>query len=133
MILFRFFVLFFSIFLCSGCGRKAYLSENHPQHLTQGNIQMNLAIGQTTKAQVLEKFGSPNIVTRDGSGFEVWTYQRSGQVSQSSSQGSFWSILLIGSSSDSSQSKNSSHMITLIIKFNDDDIVCDFRSRSSHF
>ena len=53
--------------------------------LTQGNIQMHLVVGQTTKAEVLETFGAPNITTRDGSGREVWTYQRAAQVSQSSS------------------------------------------------
>ena len=41
--------------------------------LTQGNIQMHLVVGQTTKAEVLETFGAPNITTRDGSGREVWT------------------------------------------------------------
>ena len=38
--------------------------------LTQGNIQMHLVVGQTTKAEVLETFGAPNITTRDGSGRE---------------------------------------------------------------
>ena len=34
--------------------------------LTQGNVQMNLVIGQTTKAAVLETFGAPNVTTRKG-------------------------------------------------------------------
>ena len=46
---------------------------------------MNLEVGKTTKANVLETFGSPNITTRDGAGREVWTYQRQAQVAQSSS------------------------------------------------
>jgi hypothetical protein len=29
--------------------------------LTQGKVQLNLHVGQTTKAQVLEAFGSPNV------------------------------------------------------------------------
>ena len=41
------------------------LSERNSQ-LTQGNVQMNLVVGKTTKAEVLENFGSPNITTRDG-------------------------------------------------------------------
>lgn len=39
--------------------------------LTQGNVQLNLKVGETSKAEVLEKFGSPNITTRDASGSEV--------------------------------------------------------------
>ena len=67
--------------------------------LTQGNIQMNLVVGQTTKAEVLETFGAPNITTRDGSGREVWTYQRAAQVSQSSNRSGYWTVILGGQSS----------------------------------
>ena len=44
--------------------------------LTQGNVQLSLRVGETSKADVLDKFGSPNITTRDASGSEVWSYQR---------------------------------------------------------
>ncbi|MCY4612939.1 MAG: hypothetical protein OXB94_04880 [Nitrospira sp.] len=101
--------------------------------LTQGNVQMNLIVGQTTKAQVLEKFGAPNITTRDGAEREVWTYQRAAQISQSSSQSGYWTIILAGQNSRSSGFESSSSMITLIIKFDQDDVVSDFRSRTSKF
>jgi outer membrane protein assembly factor BamE (lipoprotein component of BamABCDE complex) len=101
--------------------------------LTQGNVQMNLAIGTTTKADVLENFGSPNITTRDGAGREVWTYQRAAQVAQSSSSSSGWTVILAGSSNRAAGFESSSRMMTLIIKFDDEDKVVDFRSRSSNF
>ncbi len=101
--------------------------------LTQGNVQMNLVVGKTTKAEVLESFGSPNITTRDGAGREVWSYQRAAQVAQSSSQSGYWTIILAGKSSGASGFESSSRMITLIIKFNSSDIVTDFRSRTSNF
>ena len=66
--------------------------------LTQGNVQMTLSVGSTTKATVLEKFGAPNITTRDGAGREVWTYQRAGQVSQAETSSSGWTVILAGSS-----------------------------------
>ncbi len=108
------------------------LTEQNSQ-LTQGNVQMNLAVGKTSKAQVLENFGSPNITTRDGAGREVWTYQRAAQVSQSSSQSGLWTVILAGGTSESSGFESSSRMITLIIKFDQNDIVSDFRSRTSSF
>lgn len=108
------------------------LTQRNSQ-LTQGNVQMNLIVGQTTKAEVLEKFGGPNITTRDGSGREVWTYQRAAQVSQSSSKSGYWTIILAGQSSRSSGFESSSSMITLIIKFDQNDVVKDFRSRTSKF
>ena len=101
--------------------------------LTQGNIQMNLIVGQTTKAAVLETFGAPNVTTRDGSGKEVWTYQRAAQVAQSSNRSGYWTVILAGQSSSASGFETGSRMITLIIKFDGNDVVTDFRSRTSDF
>ena len=108
------------------------LTERNSQ-LTQGNVQMNLIVGKTTKAEVIEHFGSPNITTRDGAGREVWTYQRAAQVAQSSSQSGYWTVILAGKSSSASGFESSSRMITLIIKFDESDVVVDFRSRTSNF
>lgn len=122
----------FCIILVGCVSAPKPLSERNSQ-LTQGNVQMNLIVGKTTKAEVLENFGSPNITTRDGAGREVWSYQRTAQVAQSSSRSNYWTIILAGQSSDASGFESSSRMITLIIKFNSGDIVTDFRSRTSNF
>lgn len=101
--------------------------------LTQGNVQLNLQVGRTTKADVLEKFGSPNLTTRDGSGQEVWSYQRMATVSQSTSSSGYWTIFLTGESKSADGFSQSSRTITLIIKFDAKDVVSDFRSRTSDF
>ena len=101
--------------------------------LTQGNVQLNLAVGKTTKAEVLEKFGAPNITTRDGNGVEVWSYQRHATVSQSSSASNYWTILILGGASDASGFSQTSRTATLIIKFDKNDVVSDFQSRMSEF
>jgi len=101
--------------------------------LTQGNVQLVIKSGVTTKAQILEAFGAANVTTRDADGREVWTYQRSGQATESASQSGGWTILLAGQSGSSSGFQSSSRMMTLIIKFNSEDIVYDFNSRSSNF
>ena len=116
-----------------GCATPYKPLSERNSSLTQGNVQMNLVVGKTTKADVLEKFGSPNITTRDGSGQEVWSYQREAQVAQSASQSGYWSIILAGQSTSAAGFESSSRMITLIIKFNDKDVVADFRSRTSNF
>ncbi|MBX9578583.1 MAG: hypothetical protein K2W97_08950 [Chthoniobacterales bacterium] len=94
---------------------------------------MNLHSGSTTKIEVLEKFGSPNVVTRDGAGREVWTYQRAMQASQRDAISGFWTLFLVGQSRHQSGFENTSRMITLIIKFNSHDVVEDFNSRTSNF
>ena len=101
--------------------------------LTHGNVQMNIKVGDTTQTEILEVFGAPNITTIDGSGKEVWTYQRSAQVSQSSSSSNYWTVVLIGGDNSASGLESSSRMITLIIKFNENKVVSDFSSRTSNF
>lgn len=101
--------------------------------MTQGNVQLNMKVGTTTKADVLEVFGAPNITTRDGAGQEVWSYQRHATVAKSKEKESFWTILLVGGGSRASGFSQSSRTMTLIIKFNADDVVSDFRSRTSDF
>ena len=101
--------------------------------LTQGNVQLNLKVGETTKSQVLDVFGAPNITTRDASGAETWSYQRHATVSQSSSQSGFWTILLAGGGASANGFSQTSRTMTLIIKFDGHDVVSDFRSRTSDF
>ena len=106
-------------------------ARNSP--LTQGNVQLNLAVGKSTKAEVLEVFGAPNITTRDGTGREVWSYQRHATVTQSSERTSLWTVILLGGSSTTTGFSQNNRTMTLIIKFDSSDIVADFRSRTSDF
>lgn len=97
--------------------------------MTQGNVQMHLVKGETTKAQVLELFGAPNLTTRDGAGLEVWTYERSAREAKSNQ--AYWTVILAGSSN--SGFEESSRNMILIIKFDAKDVVSDFNSRTSSF
>lgn len=101
--------------------------------LTQGNVQLNLRVGETNKAQVLEVFGAPNITTRDASGFETWSYQRHATVAQASESSNYWTILLLGGGQSAAGFSQTNRTMTLIIKFDSNDIVSDFRSRTSDF
>lgn len=94
---------------------------------------MNLKVGETTKANVLDVFGAPNITTRDASGSEVWTYQRHARVAQSSASSNYWTILLLGGGQSAAGFSETSRTMTLIIKFDGNDVVSDFRSRTSDF
>ena len=126
------FVFIFSILL-TGCVTAPEPLTKKNSELTQGMVQMNLEVGKTTKADVLETFGAPNITTRDSSGNEVWTYQRQAQVSQSSSSSGFIFVIIAGRSAEASGFETSSKMMTLIIKFDGNDVVTDFKSRESNF
>ena len=97
--------------------------------ITHGKVQMNVVVGKTTQNDIIENFGSPNITTIDGQGREVWTYQRHATVSRSSN-GYATAILLGGSTSGF---ESSMRTMTLIIKFNRNKVVSDFKSMSSSF
>ncbi|HEU5137910.1 MAG TPA: hypothetical protein VFU13_22395 [Steroidobacteraceae bacterium] len=101
--------------------------------LTHGNVQMNLKVGETSQTEVLEVFGAPNITSIDGSGQEVWTYQRAATTTQSTSSTDYWTIVLAGQSREASGFDQTQRTMTLIVKFNDKKVVSDFRSRSSEF
>lgn len=117
----------------SGCIAPAQPLTDRNSQITQGNVQMNVVVGRTTKAEVLQTFGAPNVTTRDGKGAEVWSYQRSAQISQSSGRNGYWTVILGGQSGSASGFETTSRMITLIIKFDHRDIVTDFNSRESNF
>lgn len=126
-------IIITSILLLAGCVTAPEPLTKKNSELTQGMVQMNLEVGKTTKAEVVETFGAPNITTRDGDGNEVWTYQRQAQVNQSSSNSGFIFVIIAGKSSSASGFESSSRMMTLIIKFDNEDIVTDFKSRESNF
>ena len=126
-------VLITSFLLLTACVTAPEPLTKKNSELTQGMVQMNLEVGKTNKAEVLNTFGGPNITTRDSNGNEVWTYQRAAQISQSSSQSGYWTIIIAGKSGSAAGFETSSRMITLIIKFDQNDVVTDFKSRESNF
>lgn len=102
--------------------------------LTSGNVSMNLIVGQTNQAEVLEKFGSPNIVTMDGQRNEVWSYQRHATVAQAGGNSNYWTVVLFGGGQYAEGFQQTQRTITLIIKFDPKTkIVSDFSSRTSDF
>jgi len=108
-------------------------------------VQMSLKVGVTTQGDIVEKFGAPNITTIDGSGQEMWVYDRHATVSYDKSSGFSIGMLIggggggvgggggLGFGSNKSQSSQSSRTMTLIIKFDANHVVSDFKSRSSSF
>lgn len=113
--------------------------------LTHGMVQMTLQVGQTTQSEILETFGGPNITSLDGSGQEMWVYDRHATVSSNSSSGFSIGMLIgagggdvgagggLGFGKKKNKSSQSSRSMTLIIKFDKNKIVSDFKSRSSSF
>jgi outer membrane protein assembly factor BamE (lipoprotein component of BamABCDE complex) len=129
----RILIVFIFSVLLTGCITAPETLTKKNSELTQGMVQLKVQVGKTSKTEILETFGAPNITTRDSSGDEVWTYQRQAQTNQSSSQSGYWTIILAGKTSKASGFETSSRMMTLIIKFDNNEVVTDFKSRESNF
>lgn len=131
----RFITLSICLGLLSACaGQPTQTTDKN--NLTAGQVSLTLKKNTTTQQQVVEAFGSPNLVTQSADGEEVWTYQKHATVANSSSNGFSATIILLGGGRSSSGFEQSSRTITLIIKFreiNGVKTVVDFSSRSSSF
>ncbi|MCA8837276.1 MAG: hypothetical protein K8963_05410 [Proteobacteria bacterium] len=118
----------------SACKQKEISTgKMEKTNLTHGQVQLTLQKGVTTQSKVLETFGAPNIVTTNESGREEWSYQRNATVSEESSSSSSATVLFFGGSESSSQQGTSSRSILLIIEFDENKIVSNFRSRTTNF
>lgn len=131
-------IIFFVSLVLNGCMQPKPPANDtlSPNNLTTGQVQLTLKNGQTTQIEVVEAFGSPNLVTTNADGIEVWTYQKHATVANSNSSSSYATIILLGGSSNSSGLEQSTRTMTLIIKFQEKDgikRVVDFSSRYSSF
>ncbi len=116
--------------------------------MTVGTVQKEIRKGMSA-ADVALALGSPNIVTTDAEGREVWIYDKiSTDVSYSQDSGGLGAVLLIGSSSGGTagaglgsgsynksagaQSKTQ-RTLTVVIKYDEQKLVRDFAYHSSRF
>lgn len=134
-----------ALFLAFSIAPEPALGQEKNQGMTHGLVQMTMTVGETTQLEVLEAFGAPNITTIDATGQEVWTYHKHATVSQSKTKSKSFGILFGavgsvlgggvggGASSTNSGFEQSTRSMILIIKFDKQNVVSDFRSRSSSF
>ena len=101
-------------------------------NLTLGAVDTRIENGRTTKAQILEWFGSPNIATKDKDG-QIWNYTRQGTATQvqSSNVGAWMLVVAAGKSTGFSHS--GSYSFDLLIRFDTHDIVVDHKVLQTAF
>lgn len=117
--------LLFLAALISGCTT----TPSEKSNLTVGMVKKEIIKDVTTQDDILEVFGAPNIITKNKTGNEVWTYDKI-SVERSYSE-SYGTIIIAGIGK--SGASTSSRTFTLMIEFNDSGIVKDYSYRSSSF
>ena len=119
-----------SIILFSCAANKPDDSNN----LTLGTVQSKISKGQS-QSSVMDVLGSPNIVTKDSQGREVWTYDRISRDNEASSGTGFFilnpfSWFTGGGVGSKSSSSASSKSLTVLITFDDNKNVLDYTYQS---
>lgn len=102
------------------------------EKVTVGTVQREIKVGMDA-GTVAEVLGSPNIVTTDADGNEKWIYDKvsSTRVAESGSFGG--GIIIFGGSKSKSASESSQKTLTIVIKFDENDLVRDIAYNYSQF
>ena len=105
--------------------------------LTLGTVQKTVYEG-ANQTEIMEALGAPNIITNNSSGREVWTYDRISREVQASSGMvvTWWNPIswLAGiASGSSSRSSTTSKSITVLITFDENKRVSDFKYQRLEF
>lgn len=114
--------------------------DRYKTNLTPGAVKKHIQLGCTTQAEVIEIFGSPNIITNNDQG-EVWVYDKisSSQTSAAfglggggggAGHGGGGGGLLGGGVGSSTRSETT---IMLIIYFDKTDKVIDYKMKQTKF
>lgn len=118
--------LFILAMLIGGCASVQPIQKGN---LTPGMAKTKIIKGQTTQNEILEVFGAPNIVTKNKSGNEVWTYDKASVETGTSDV--YGTIIIAGGVG--SRTSTSARTFTLMIEFDEMGIVKDYSYRSSAF
>ena len=100
--------------------------------LTVAKVQAEIKKGMSG-AGVVSVLGSPNMISTDDQGREVWVYDKISTMSVASSDAGGFSLLLLGVNSSSGATSTSQRTLTIIIKFNKNKKVRDYAYNYSNF
>lgn len=126
------FVSFASLVLISILNCSCTPKQTQPvqkSNLTAGTVKKEIVKGETMQADVLKLFGSPNLMTMDSDGNEVWNYNRMSYTTTTGSDGGtlifWWGSRAMRSSTTQS--------FDLIIVFDKNQIIKDYRVISAAY
>lgn len=122
------YLILMGIFLAmSSCNSYKYgeTISAEKSNLTIGIVKTKIIKGSTSQDEILKIFGSPNIISKNKSNLEVWSYNKMSVENKAGSTDFF-------SGQRASQSTNSKSF-DLIITFDDKDIVADYSVISTSF
>ena len=141
--------VFFSAWVLTGCMSATQHASNvqkgiEGDKVTVGTVQREIHHGMSG-AEVVEVLGSPNIVSTDEKGREVWVYDKvATDTVYSTSTGGVAALILGGTGGvgglaagstgyDAGAKSTSQRTLTIVIKYDETRKVRDFSYHSSRF
>ena len=128
----------------SAATHRADVQDDSMERVTVGTVQKEIYVGMSG-AQVASILGSPNIVSTDGDRNEVWIYDRFATDAAYSRSNTGLLGLIVGVGGDvgaggigvkrhaSGAESRSQRTLTVVVKFDDEDLVRDFAYHTSRF
>lgn len=144
----KFVAVLLSFMFLAGCASVGYhrdqVRDDQAERVTVGTVQKEISVGMPS-SEVAAVLGSPNIVTTDEKRREVWIYDKlSTEKAYSTSSGGISTLILGfggsvggglggGYNSSAGAASTSQRTLTVIIKFDDNNLVRDFAYHTSRF
>jgi hypothetical protein len=128
----------------AAAGERAKAKEASSSAFTLGVVQKALRPG-LSQADVAERLGAPNILTRDGEGREAWVYDKvSSEIEASSGNigiagggmgvgSTFLGLFGINASKRSDKARSSQRTLTVVVRFSAAGAVETFTWHDSRF
>jgi outer membrane protein assembly factor BamE (lipoprotein component of BamABCDE complex) len=124
------------VILFSGCTAARHAANTQEglkgDRLTVGTVQKEIRKGMSG-GEVAAALGSPNIVTTDEQGREVWIYDKISTDRVESESSGYGTLILFGYGGSAGSSSTSQQTLTIIIKFDNEKKVRDFAYHASRF
>jgi outer membrane protein assembly factor BamE (lipoprotein component of BamABCDE complex) len=122
------------ILFLSSCALFSQSRENvtDEKEITVGLIKKEIRVG-LSGADVINILGSPNIITRDSKGKEVWVYDKIYAQAEWTSSSQYGTVLILGFFKETRKFKTSQKTLTLIITFDNEGKVESFSYHYSRF
>jgi outer membrane protein assembly factor BamE (lipoprotein component of BamABCDE complex) len=128
-----FCLLVLALFGCmSAAQHQRSLSSTQEREMTLGIVQKEISVGMS-QADVATSLGSPNIVTKDSTGKETWIYDKIATEASYSKSHGYGTILILGFSRDAGAVSTTQRTLTVVIKFNEKNLVESFSYHASKF
>ena len=122
--------------ILTGCVAARHAADTQEglqgDRLTVGTVQKEIKKGMSG-AEVAQALGSPNIVSTDEQGREVWIYDKISTDKVQSESSGYGTLILFGYRGSAGSSSTSQQTLTIIIKFDSDKKVRDFAYHASRF